>query len=147
MVDIFKKHVQNGISTKLDAWLAFLSMDDADTVIRLIKEYPEFRPMYEQLYDMCRNVERVMGMFSEELKILDKNTVSYMIDELQDENDELRARNIEQTDRIEGLTEQVEEQTEQLEEQAGQIKEQAGQIEDLTRRIKELESLILKSAQ
>lgn len=40
--------------------------------------------MYEQAYQMCRNVENVMGIFSEELKILDRNTVQLMIDEMQD---------------------------------------------------------------
>ena len=40
--------------------------------------------MYEQAYQMCRNVENIMGIFSEELKILDRNTVQLMIDEMQD---------------------------------------------------------------
>ena len=37
--------------------------------------------MYEDLYNMCLNIEGVMNMFSEELTILDRNTVTYMIDE------------------------------------------------------------------
>lgn len=40
--------------------------------------------MYEQAYAMCRNLENVMGIFSEELKILDQNTVQLMIDDMQD---------------------------------------------------------------
>ena len=36
---------------------------------------------------MCRNVENVMGFFSEELREMDRNTVRYMIDELQKEVD------------------------------------------------------------
>ncbi len=43
--------------------------------------------MYQQIYEICRNTERVMGLYSEELKILDKNTVQLMIDEMQDEID------------------------------------------------------------
>ena len=43
-----------------------------------------FRPMYEQIYNMCLNMENVMGLFSKELKQLDDNTVAYMIDELQE---------------------------------------------------------------
>ena len=34
---------------------------------------------------MCRNVENVMGFFSEELREMDRNTVRYMINELQKE--------------------------------------------------------------
>ena len=33
------------------------------------------------------NTERMMDIFSEELKILDRNTVKYMIDELQEQLD------------------------------------------------------------
>lgn len=42
--------------------------------------------MYHDLYDICRNTERMMTMFfSEELKILDDNTVKYMIDQYEEE--------------------------------------------------------------
>ena len=40
--------------------------------------------MYEEIYVMCQNVEKVMEMFSKELIQLDRNTVQYMIDEMQD---------------------------------------------------------------
>jgi peptidoglycan hydrolase CwlO-like protein len=47
--------------------------------------------MYQDLYDICLNVEEVMQMFSKELQELDHNTVIYMIDELQDQLDEANA--------------------------------------------------------
>lgn len=85
-LDIFKMNRHNKpIETPLDAWLTFLSTDEPDRIIELIGEYPEFKPMYETLYNMCRNVEEVMGFFSEELRILDRNTVKFMIEEQQAE--------------------------------------------------------------
>lgn len=54
----------------------------------MITVYPEFRKIYEEAYTICLNIERVMGMFSEELAILDRNTVKYMLDEMQNEIDE-----------------------------------------------------------
>ena len=36
------------------------------------------------IYEMCLNLERMIEMFSKELAELDKNTVQYMIDEMQD---------------------------------------------------------------
>ncbi len=36
---------------------------------------------------MCLNVEEVMNMFSKELQMMDRNTVIYMIDELQEKID------------------------------------------------------------
>ena len=43
-----------------------------------------FREMYGNVYEICRNMEKVMGMFSEELNEMDRNTVQYMIDEMQE---------------------------------------------------------------
>lgn len=44
--------------------------------------------MYEEVYNICRNLEGVMNMFSKELQILDQNTVKYMIAEMKDTIDE-----------------------------------------------------------
>ncbi|MBQ7067287.1 MAG: PD-(D/E)XK nuclease family transposase [Lachnospiraceae bacterium] len=88
-LDIFKKNLHNkGISSELDAWLTFLSVDEPSYIIELIEEYPEFKPMYEEIYQMCLNMEKVMEMFSQELQKLDQNTVQYMIDIMQDTIDE-----------------------------------------------------------
>lgn len=84
-LDIFLKNRQNiNEIKKREAWLFLLSDDDPNTVIELIDKYPEFRGIYEEGYEICRNVEGVMEMFSKELYELDKNTVQYMIDEMQD---------------------------------------------------------------
>ena len=97
-LDLFRSNVQNkGIKNKMDAWLAFLSMDDPDMIIQLITEYPEFKAMYHQAYEICRNVEALMGIFSEELRIMDRNTVKYMVDQMQEEIDSQRQK-LEQKD-------------------------------------------------
>lgn len=92
-VDIFLEKLHNkGIQSELDAWLAFLGCDEPDYIISLIEQYPSFEAMYQDLYNMCLNTERMMDMFSEELKILDRNTVKYMIDELQEELDDTKTQ-------------------------------------------------------
>ena len=73
------------IQNRLDAWLAFLGSDDPEIIIDIIERYPDFKEMYQQVYDICRNIEEVMGMFSKELLEMDRNTVELMIDEMQDE--------------------------------------------------------------
>ncbi|RKJ44839.1 hypothetical protein D7X98_10550 [bacterium 1XD8-76] len=84
-LDIFRESQQNkSIKKKLDAWLTLLSFDEPEKIIALIEKYPEFRKIYEEGCEICRNTERVMEMFSKELYELDKNTVQYMIDEMQD---------------------------------------------------------------
>ena len=87
-LDIFLKSLQYKdikIQNRLDAWLAFLGSDDPEISIDIIEQYPDFKEMYQQVYDICRNIEEVMGMFSKELLEMDKNTVELMIDEMQDE--------------------------------------------------------------
>jgi len=85
-LDIFRDIIQNrGIKTPLDAWLTFLTADEPEKIMELIEIFPEFKEMYRDIYELCRNIEGVMGMFSKELLELDRNTVEYMIDEMQNE--------------------------------------------------------------
>lgn len=101
-LDIFRLIQQNKkgtvkIENRLDAWLALMCMDEPEAIISIIQKYPDFKAMYEQVYNICRNVEEVMSMFSEELRELDRNTVQLMIDEMQEElnekNQELEEKN------------------------------------------------------
>lgn len=88
-LDIFGEIMHNkGIKNRLDAWLTFFSTDSPEKIIELITKYPDFKAMYEHVYYICLNVERVMDMFSEELRILDRNTVEYMVDQMQNKIDE-----------------------------------------------------------
>lgn len=90
-LDIFHKNMENkNIENELEAWLMFMACGEPERIIELITRFPEFKPMYETLYQMCLNVERVMNMFSEELRIMDKNTVKYMIEDQQQEIDKQR---------------------------------------------------------
>lgn len=85
-LDIFKKNRYNKtIQNRLEAWLTFFSEDNPEQIVELIEAYPEFKFIYEDIYRICCNMEEVMGIFSEELRILDRNTVQLMIDEMQDE--------------------------------------------------------------
>ncbi len=88
-LDIFHKHIQNkSIEIPLDAWLTFFSDDTPERIIELITKYPEFKAMYNTIYKLCCNTERVMEMFSEELRQMDRETVRYMIEEQQKELEE-----------------------------------------------------------
>ncbi len=87
-IDIFLGKLHNeGINSEFDAWLTFLGCDEPKYIVDLIQKYPYFKDLYSHLYETCRNTERMMNMFSKELQILDRNTVKYMIDELQEELD------------------------------------------------------------
>ena len=123
-LDIFRKNIYNkAIQSELEAWLTFLSVDDPEMIVELLKRYPRFQPMYEEIYEMCRSTERVMGMFSKELKELDDNTVEFMIDELQEMVDKERARAEEErdrADRAENLANEIQRKYEELLRQSSQ---------------------------
>jgi hypothetical protein len=118
-LDIFKKtHHNKTINNKLDAWLMFFSTDEPDEMIRLLEVYPEFRKMYEEVYELCRNMENVMETYSKELLELDRGTVQYMIDEMQDEIDKQK-KVIEQK---EAENRKYKEELEELQRQLRQLK-------------------------
>lgn len=126
-LDIFREnHYNKIIENKLDAWLAFLCMDDPDIIITISETYPEFKAMYEQVYDICRNVEDVMGIFSKELQELDRNTVQLMIDEMQEEINQQKVA--------------LEEKDEVLAKQKAALEEKELECQKALQRIHELES-------
>lgn len=128
-LDIFRENIHNkGINNKLEAWLAFLSVDEPEVIVKLVETYPEYRFMYEEVYEMCRNTEKVMDMFSKELRELDRNTVQYMIDEMQDTIDEQKAMIDEQKNTINELKEDQQKERREFEKEVKSLK---AQIEEL----------------
>ena len=89
-LDIFKKKQHNEgdrIHNRLEAWLTFFCRDEPEMIFRLLEEYPEFKALYEDVYELCRNVEGLMEIFSKELLEMDRNTVKLMIDQMQEKID------------------------------------------------------------
>ena len=89
-LDIFKKKQHNEgdrIHNRLEAWLTFFCRDEPEMILRLIEAYPEFKALYEDVFELCRNVEGLMEIFSKELLEMDRNTVKLMIDQMQEKID------------------------------------------------------------
>ena len=132
-LDIFRKKQQNegeNIHNRLEAWLTFFCRDEPEMILRLIEEYPEFKALYEDVYELCRNVEGVMQIFSKELLEMDRNTVRLMIDEMQDE--------------IEKKGQTIKAQEKMLQEKNEALKQKDKEFEDAKQRIKELEKQLLE---
>ena len=139
-LDIFKDVMQNkSVTTPLEAWLTFLSEDDPEKIISLITNFPEFKPMYETAYQLCRNIERVMGLFSEELRELDRNTVMYMIEQ-QQQLEEKDAQLEQQNAQLEQMNVQLKQKDAQLKQQNAQLNKQAEEIAALKQAFAQLQS-------
>ena len=68
----------------LEGWLSILTAETMADVEHVIRCYPWSEPIFREMSAYVNNPEEVILMFSEALKIADRNTAKYMIEELQD---------------------------------------------------------------
>ena len=141
-LDIFLDSLQYKdikIQNRLDAWLAFLGSDAPEIIIDIIEQYPDFKEMYQQVYDICRNIEEVMGMFSKELLEMDRNTVELMIDEMQDEIKQQKEV-IEEKDTIIQKNEaELKEKDEVLQQKDSELQEMQQKMKELQEQLEQLQ--------
>ena len=109
-LDIFNGIIHNEgreIENRLEEWLVFLSQDDPDMIIKLLNRDPVFQRIYEEVYTICLNMERMMNMFSKELEILDRNTVKLMVDEMIEEHAQQMAEIAEERKQLKADAEKI----------------------------------------
>ena len=99
-LDEFKKSeyylsndIGNNTRKNVNAWLSLFVTDDIEKIDRNIEKYPWLEEIYIEMAEYLVKPEEVFNMYSEALRILDENTVKYMVDELKGENEELRVEN------------------------------------------------------
>ena len=129
-IDIYLKKKENiDISNRLNAWLLFLGSDDPSDIIRLIERYPDFKAMYQQIYELCECVEDMMGLFSKELARMDENTVTYMMDEMQEEIDKKKAELDQTKAEIDQKKVEIDQQKAEIDQQKAEIDQQKAEID------------------
>ena len=107
-LDTFRKRAHNKINTDLDAWLAFFTAEEPKEVLELIRSRPEFLSMYQDIAEFRKKPSEVIGMFSEALRIMDRNTTKYMIDELKRKAEEAEQKLAEAEQKAEQRVEEAE---------------------------------------
>ena len=129
------------INNRLEAWLAFMCMDDPDDILRIIESCPDFKEMYEQIYDICRNLDGVMRMFSKELQELDRNSVELMVDEMQKDLDKTREKLVETRKKVEIQNQELVKKNEKIETQNLQLMDTRKEIELLKKELENMKKL------
>ena len=127
-LDIFGDIIQNEdrkIENRLEEWLVFLSQDNPDMIIKLLNQNADFQEIYEEVYTICLNMERMMEMFSKELAILDRNTVKLMIDEMEEEVAEAKRK----ADEAERKADEAERKADEAERKADEAESRADEAE------------------
>ena len=100
-------------------------------IIKLLNQNADFQEIYEEVYTICLNMERMMEMFSKELAILDRNTVKLMIDEMEEEVVEAKRK----ADEAESRADEAESRAKQAEHREKQAREEVDNLK------KELEKM------
>ena len=142
-LDVFLRIMDNrGREAKvseLEAWLYFIGSDKVEHIQKVITSYPWFAEMYEEIGEFRRHPEEAIRMFSDALKILDENTVQYMIDEMKQEIDEKDAMLDEKNAMLNEKDTMLDKKDAMLEEKDTMLEEKDGTIEELKKMVKELQ--------
>ena len=83
-LDVFRENSYAKGESSLVMWLSFLTTESAHDMEFLIRKYPRLEEVYSEISGYMSRKWEVLNMFSEALSILDKNTIHYMIEELQE---------------------------------------------------------------
>ena len=132
-LDVFQKSYYSKAKkelNELNGWLALLSTDDVSRLDDLVSDYPQLEGIIADMAGYLDKPQEVVGMFSEALKILDENTVHYMMDEMQKD--------------IDNKNELIEKQNEQIEDQNRQIAELLDAFKQSQEEIAQLKELLKK---
>lgn len=114
----------------MNGWLALLSTDDVSRLDELVSDYPQLEGIIADMAGYLDKPQEVVGMFSEALKILDENTVHYMMDEMQKDIDNKNEKINKQDEMIKELREQNEEQNQHIDKLQEEIEELRKLIHD-----------------
>ena len=144
-LDVFQKFPYPKIRSEQTAWLSLLTTENMEDAEKLMEEYPEYlwvEEIYEEMAMLCHRPEEVLELFSEALKILDENTVKYMIEELQKELDEKVSVIDEKEAALKEQGTALKERNLVIEEQEAVLKEQEAALKERNKTIEEREAEI-----
>ncbi len=145
-LDTYKKFIHTKINNKKEAWMLFLASDQIEDIMEVCEAYPEFIPIYREVFDFSNQMEELVMMFSDALRDMDRNEERYMVEELRAERKKLEKENDKLSREKDSLEEQknsLEEQKNTLEEQKNTLEEQKNTLEDEKNNL-ELENNLLR---
>ena len=111
-------------NNQVTAWLSLLATRNVDDLTEILAVYPWLEAIYQDMASYLHKPEEVLTMFSDALKILDHNTVQYMIDEMQNTIDDQKAQ-------LSDMHSQLDDKDSQLADKDSQLAGKDSQINDL----------------
>ena len=136
-LDMFRKVSDNKrTGSELEAWMQMLSSGNPAVHAQIADKSLIFKGIYEEIEAFRQDIGGVLNMFSDALRILDRNTVQLMIDEMKEELEGTKEELEGTREELEGAKEELEGTKEELEEEKGKVEELAGQIGEQADQIK-----------
>ena len=136
-LDMFRKVSNNKrTGSELEAWMQMLSSGNPAVHAQIADKSLIFKGIYEEIEAFRQDIGGVLNMFSDALRILDRNTVQLMIDEMKEELEGTKEELEGTREELEGAKEELEGTREELEEAKGKVEELAGQIGEQADQIK-----------
>ena len=84
-LDLFRRNPPeiNADMPLIDRWLTILSETRTDRFLKLLEIFPAYWELYGEMADFMRKPEELMEMYSDILRILDRNSECIMVTDLQ----------------------------------------------------------------
>lgn len=143
-LDIFREMEHNEI-TELDAWMYFLGSDRPEDILHIMKQYPFFQELYQDIVKFRYKPKELITMFSDALRIMDQNAIEYMVDELKAEmarlNSELHEKKAELSQTKSEISEMNSELSEKISELSKKDSELSKKDSELSKKDSEIERL------
>ena len=114
---VYKNKMSNEMKKNRLMFLSLFVTDTTDNMSRLLSIYPELEDIVRDMNTYLAQPEEVLNMFSESLRILDKNSMDLLIDEA-----------MERAEKAEARLRQVEEEKEKAEQELRELKEELARL-------------------
>lgn len=132
-LDLYQReNMDKDIQGGFDGWMSFLGCRRPEKIVQLIKTYPCFKGIYEEIYGICRDAQKILHIFGEGLRCREKDQDRRTVQEMEEV--------------IQRLTKQHEDDRRALELQEMENRQRedkiSGQYREAMRRIEELEKML-----
>ena len=122
-------------NNRVTAWLSLLATHNVDDLSKILAVYPWLEAIYQDMASYLHKPEEVLTMFSDALKILDHNTVQYMIDEMQNTIDDQKAQLCDKDSQLADKDSQLTDMHSQIVDKDSQINDLAAEIAALKKQL------------
>lgn len=122
---------EKNIRTEMEGWMTFLGCRHPEKIVQLIKTYPHFKGMYEDLYELCRR-EEIVDIFDAEIKQREEALTRRTMEEMEETIHRLTRLHEEDKNSMELLKKENREKEEQI----------TRQYQEAIHRIEELEKML-----